>query len=399
MYKDILFCLDNSDYANTGIDIGLAIAKTAGSRLTGCHVYAAQLHNDRFLQMESGLPPKYQNEQELQKQREIHDTLITKGLRIISDSYMTVLQAKVDNQGLQVNGVSREGKNYEELVKEANEGPYDLVVAGALGLGKVGTSRIGSVTERLVRRCGKDILITRDTPFKGKAEGKIVVGIDGSPAAFGGLLTALEISKILDCKVEAISAFDPDFHYTAFRSIAGVLTEEAGKLFKFKEQEKLHEEVIDKGLAKIYQDHLNAASELAKENGYAIETKLLSGKAHDEIIKYVRSTSPFLLIVGKTGVHSVPGLDIGSTTENCLREAGCHILVSSREAKPAVKEGASAKPMPWTEDAAAILERVPNFVKGVVKNMVDEAARREGLTEITKEFMLKVREKMGGGGF
>ena len=36
-----------------------------------------------------------------------------------------------------------------------------------------------------------------------------------------------------------------------FNSLTGVLTKEASKVFKFEQQEKLHEDIIDKGLAKI----------------------------------------------------------------------------------------------------------------------------------------------------
>ena len=394
MYKKILFCLDNSDCANRGIELGVSIARNSGARLTGCHVYAAKLHNMRFHQMESGLPPQYQKEEELKKQREVHDTLITKGLQIISDSYVTVLQARASEAGLTAESVSREGKNYEELVSEASEGGYDLVVIGALGLGRVGSSRVGSVCERVVRRLKTDILVSRGpAPSSGS---KITVAVDGSASSFGGLLTAIELSRVFDCKVEAVSVFDPDYHYKAFRSIAGVLTKEAGALFKFQEQEKLHEEVIDSGLAKIYKGHLETAEALAAEHGCRITTKLLSGKPYDELIRHVKETSPFLLVMGKTGFHSTPTLDIGSNTENCLREASTHLLISRREFVPSSRKDEGLKSLEWSAEAAATLERVPPFARGIVKNMVEESARKEGLNEVTLELMMKVRKKMDG---
>ena len=86
MYKNILVPVDNSDCSNMGIDTGIKISQQMGAKLTGNHVYAARLHDIRFRQMESGLPQKYLEEQELEKQRDVHDTLITKGLEIITDS-------------------------------------------------------------------------------------------------------------------------------------------------------------------------------------------------------------------------------------------------------------------------------------------------------------------------
>ena len=64
-------------------------------------------------------------------------------------------------------------------------------------------------------------------------------------------MTGLALGKAFNVPVEVISRFRSlRFHYAAFHSISGVLNEEAGKVFRFKEQEKLHEEVIDSGLAR-----------------------------------------------------------------------------------------------------------------------------------------------------
>ena len=58
------------------------------AKLVGCHVYAAKLHDYRFKQMEYTLPEEYIDEVELERQRKIHDSLITMGLKLISDSYL-----------------------------------------------------------------------------------------------------------------------------------------------------------------------------------------------------------------------------------------------------------------------------------------------------------------------
>ena len=123
------------------------------------------------------------------------------------------------------------------------------------------------------------------------------MAVDGSHYSFGGLKTGLALGKALNKPVEAISAFDPYFHYASFHSISGVLNEEAGKVFRFKEQEKLHEEVIDSGLAKIYQSHLDISREIAQEEGSDIKTVLLDGKAFEKVLQYVRKEEPWLLIV------------------------------------------------------------------------------------------------------
>lgn len=390
MYKHLLVCLDNSDHSNAAASLSVTIASADKASLAGCHVYAARLHNARFLEMEDGLPPEYRKEEDLRNTREVHDTLITKGLRIISDSYASVFLSRAAAARVEAVGVSREGKNFEELLSESQEAGYDLVAMGRLGLGAVPTSRIGSVTERVARRIRKDLLIAGSAEF----DGPILAAVDGSPASFGALKAALALSRVFGRPVEAVAAFDPVFHQSAFRSIAGVLTEEAGRLFRFNEQEKLHEEIIDKGLARIYRGHLDTAERVAASLGHSIKTTLLSGKASDEIIKHAGKVNAFMAVFGRTGAHAAEGLDIGSTTENCLRELACHVLITSDGFTPELRRPSPA--IAWTDEAKEILERIPQLAAGIVRNMVEDAAREKGLSTITASFMREVRKRMDG---
>ena len=182
--------------------------------------------------------------------------------------------------------------------------------------------------------------------------------------------------------VEAISAFDPYFHYAAFHSISGVLNEEAGKVFRFKEQEKLHEEVIDSGLAKIYQSHLDISREVAQDEDTDIKTTLLDGKPLKKVIQYVRKEQPWLLIVGRIGVHSDEDMDIGSNTENLLRAAPCNVLVSNRKFVPPIDTQAEYT-IAWTEEALKRMEKVPVFARGVAKTAIHRYAIEKGHTIIS----------------
>src|SRR5207237_192660 len=156
---------------------------------------------------------------------------------------------------------------YKALIKDALASDYELVVMGALGMGAVRDSQLGSVTERFVRRVERDTLIVRNADALRDAQGAIVVGLDGSPQSFHGLKIGLALGKALDRPVQAIAVYDPYLHYAMFNGIVGVLNEKASKIFRFKEQEQLHEEIIDTGLAKIYQSHLEIARKLAAEDG------------------------------------------------------------------------------------------------------------------------------------
>jgi nucleotide-binding universal stress UspA family protein len=381
MYKTIYIPVDNSDYSNMAVDLGVALAKTFGSKIVGSHVYAAKMHDKRFKQMEAGLPEEYHDEKELDRQRQIHDSLITRGLQIITDSYLDYVDRKCTESNLPLERRSLEGRNWKVLAEDINSNGYDLVIMGALGVGAVKDSVIGSNTERVVRRVrNADMFIVKNTlPMNG---GKIVVAVDGSAYSFGGLMTALALGKALDKPVEAISAFDPYFHYAAFHSISGVLNEEAGKVFRFKEQEKLHEEIIDSGLAKIYQSHLDISREIAQAENSDIRTTLLDGKAFEKVLQYVRKENPWLLIVGRIGVHSDEDMDIGSNAENLLRSVPCHVLVSNRKYVPPIDTQAEYT-IAWTEEALRRMEKIPIFARGVAKTAIHRYAIEKGHTIIS----------------
>lgn len=380
-YGSILLAADASDHANRGALEAAALAALWQARVTGIHVYAAKMHDLRFRQMEGGLPEQFREERELERQRDVHDDLITRGLSVIAGSYLDQVARLCREQAVRFSPSAAEGKNYRELVAVANSGSYDLLVLGALGLGAIEGSRLGSVTQRVVRRSAIDALVIRD-PQRALAEGPIVVGVDGSRHAYGGLLTALSLASRWRVPVKVVAAFDPYYHYVAFNRIAGVLSEQAGKVFRFQEQEKLHEEIIDSGLAKIYEGHLRVARSIAAEYATELETELLDGKPHDAIERYLRQVKPSLLVIGKLGIHADPELDIGGNAENLLRNAPCAVLLSQRQYQPPV-DRLAAVTTSWTREAEERMERVPALAREMARMAVLRYAQERGHTVIT----------------
>lgn len=384
MYKSIYIPVDNSDYSNTAIDIGMMLAKQFGSKVVGSHAYAAKMHDRRFKQMEAGLPEEYHDENELERQRKIHDSLITRGLELITDSYLDIVDEKASEQNVPVERRSLEGKNYKVLVEDIVKNGYDLVILGALGVGAVKESLIGSVTERIIRRVRKsDVFVVKEPTFSvPNKKRKIVVAVDGSHLSFGGFKTALALAKAFDLEMDVVSAFDPYYHYAVFSSIAGVLSEDAGKVFRFKEQEKLHEEVIDSGLAKIYQSHLEVCTKLAEDENFKINTSLLDGKPFEKIFQYVKKERPWLLVIGRIGVHSDEDMDVGSNSENLIRGVPCNVLVSNKPYIPPI-DAIAEYTVAWTEEASKRMEKVPIFARGVAKTAVYRYAIEKGFTIIS----------------
>ncbi|ODS31441.1 MAG: universal stress protein UspA [Candidatus Scalindua rubra] len=417
MYKKIFIPLDNSKYSNYCEDLGVSLATQLGSEIIGGHVYAAMLHNKRFREMESGLPERYQEENELKKQREFHNTLIGKGLRMISDSYLDSLEKKCQDEKIPFMRNIREGKNYLELVKDIKDADYDLVIIGALGLGEVNGNLIGSVCERVVRRINTDVLVVKNNR---PLDGRVIVAVDGSEQSFAGVKIAGFLAKTYGMNIEAVSAFDHHYHLVAFAGIANVLSEEMGDVFKSDEQEKLHKEVIDRGLEKIYQDHLEKAARITRNRGIGIKTTILQGKPYDQILKHTERENPALLILGRTGVHSVNGLDMGSATENIIRMAKCNVLITnspnnvktnffhpvkdkiSKKTDHAVEKvtrdnsyvsrengqySEKKEEFIWAEEAKTRISKVPLFVKKMVVKQIEDYVRTKGVKEITSKIV------------
>jgi nucleotide-binding universal stress UspA family protein len=385
MYQHIYVPVDNSDWSNRALELAVELGRVFGAKLTGCHAYAARLHDYRFKQMEYTLPEEYREETELERQRKIHDSLIAMGLQLISDSYLDVMARKAAEAGLEFRRKMFDGKHYKVLIEDVKACDYDLVVMGALGLGAVKDSQLGSVTERFIRKVTTDTLVVKNTAPLSAQGGAIAVGLDGSPQSFHGLKIGLALGKALHRPVEAVAVYDPYLHYAMFNGLVGVLSERASKIFRFKEQEQLHEEIIDTGLAKIYQSHLEIGRKLAREEGVDLGVTLLDGKCFEKLLRYCRKERPWLLVLGRVGVHAEEdGTELGSNTENLLRLAPTNVLLTGGKFYPPLDVKAE-EIISWTEEAEARMERIPPQVKGVARTALLRYAIEQGHTVITSK--------------
>lgn len=422
-YKNIMVAVDNSEYSESAMQIAISLARLAGARLTGNHVYAARLHDIRFRQLEPGLPERYQQENILQKQRDIHDDLIGRGLRIISDSYLALFESRCQEAGITGARKIPEGRNYEELIRDTKESGYDLVLLGAHGLGRVERSVIGSVCERVLHAVECDVLVAREP--KAVGDGPILVGVDGSEHSFAALRVALELAESIRAanpsgptpEVHAVAAYDPFFHIAAFQSVAGVLSAEAASIFRFREQEKLHDEIIDDGMKHFYNSHLVVAQKIARARGIELTTAVLEGKSFDALCSYIEKIAPSLTVLGREGIHrgKISGEDgdgdrqgikrnlIGSTAENVVRLGRGNVLVvgrvleGDRQARAASQESEKAdeEPICWSAEAEIGLERVPVFARPMARRAIEQFARENGYGEVTADVFAKARGKFG----
>jgi len=428
VYREIFVPVDNSQHSDWAVARAIELCRKAGGRITGNHVYAARLHDVRFRQLETGLPAQFQTPEEIKKQRKIHDKLIEKGLQLIADSFLDQLSKRCEAEGVQLTRQLLEGINYEEIVNEVNRGAgrlpgligfdpnraagydggervrgdvqvgangrlvaeeedaaarlvgssgrqYDVLAIGAHGLGRQSYSQLGGVVARVLRGVEKDVLIVRDDrPFDA---GRFLVCVDGSSYSYKAMRVALELAQAFGGSLYACSAFDVEYHHVVFHNIKDVLSYQASKVFKFEEQEELHNNIIDKGLLKLCQANLKRAEVMAREfPDVPLKTQILIGKPFQVIMQWAEEIKPSLLLLARHGAHRIEGTQLGSQAENLLRLAPCNVLLTGTvgirpEDIPWIEEDGVAG-LPWAPEAEVRILRVPPFAQGIARRAVEE---------------------------
>ena len=428
MYREIFVPVDNSQHSDWAVDRALEMCRKSGGRITGNHVYAARLHDVRFRQLETGLPAQFQTPEEIKKQRKIHDKLIEKGLQLIADSFLDQLGKRCEAAGVGLTRQLLEGINYEEIVNEVNRGAgrlpgligfdpnraagydggdkvrsdvklgengrlvaededaaarlvgssgrqYDLLTVGAHGLGRQQFSQLGGVVARVLRGVEKDVLIVRDD--RSLEGGRFLVCVDGSSYSYKAMRAALELAQTFGASLYVCSAFDVEYHHVVFHNIKDVLSYQASKVFKFEEQEELHNNIIDKGLLKLCQANLKRAEVMAQQfPDVPIKTQILIGKPFQVIMQWVEEVKPSLMVLARHGAHRIEGTDLGSQAENLVRLAPCNTLLTGTvgirpEDIPWIEEDGQAG-LPWAPDAEVRILRVPPFAQGIARRAVEE---------------------------
>lgn len=428
MYREVFVPVDNSPHSQWAVERSVELVQRSDGAITGNHVYAARLHDVRFRQLETGLPAQFQTPEEIKRQRKVHDKLIEKGLQLISDSFLDQTEKRCREAGVPLRRQLLEGINFEEIVREANRGAgrlpsligfdrniadkydggdtvrgdvqlgddgrivaedeeqdeklagesgrdYDLVCIGAHGIGRQPYSQLGGVVSRVIRQVEKDTLIVRDDrPLEG---GKWIVCIDGSSYSYKAMRVALELAREYGATLHVCSAFDVEYHHVVFGNIKDVLSAQAAKVFKFEEQEELHNNIIDKGLLKLCQANLKRAEVMASEfPDVEIETQILIGKPFQCIMQWTEELEPSLLVLARHGGHRIEGTNMGSQAENLCRLAPTNLLlIGTMDVRPDeipwIEEDGE-KGLEWAPDAEVRILRVPPFALGIARKSVEE---------------------------
>ena len=195
--------------------------------------------------------------------------------------------------------------------------------------------------------------------------------------------------------------YDPYFHLGVFKTIADSLPEKDRQRFDFPSQEKLHDEIIDRGLEKIYAEGLEQAALYARSCGLEMKSKVLAGKVFPQIHHYAAMNNAGLVVTGRWGLHQQPGSLIGSNTHNLARLVDCNMLVSRAPDQPVNMPEreitGDVQDLPWTAEAEERLKRIPPFARRMARKAIIDRAREQQVKEITADFVGQMAKRMGRG--
>jgi nucleotide-binding universal stress UspA family protein len=324
--KKILLCFDNSRLSHIASEIALQLAETFDAKVVAIHGYNASMHEGAFRILEPLLPPAYQKEESLQEQRRIHQSLIPAGLERISLSYLKRLEGVFGAACIPFETRVMEGKNFKAIARMLSEVGGDMVILGVSGFNPPRDGFVGSVCLRTLRGDDRNFLIIKK-PLRFR-EPRYVVCLDGSPSAIAALRMAKLFADGYDAELHLLYIFDSSLHREVFGRLKESVIETEEFTFHSEEQEKLHDEFIDKGLEGVGHVILDRAEKEVLEGSLPRVKKVMEGHVYKKICDYASEIGADLLFIGRTGRHAVNGLEIGSVTENVVRFSPCSVFIS-----------------------------------------------------------------------
>ncbi|GAB3693802.1 universal stress protein [Nocardiopsis oceani] len=187
------------------------------------------------------------------------------------------------------------------LLNEAKH--RDIIVVGSRGLGAVRAIMLGSVSVRASSHAPCPVVIVPEGE-RGRHEGRVVVGVDGSDSSRRALRFALEHALATDSDVVVVNSWEVP------------LPQDAASLAA--DAQSLHEEVFDRQseevvagvLAEVIDDRTeNLDISAVRMQANPVEALLKAGEDAD------------LIVVGSRGRGGVRGLVMGSVSQGVLHHA------------------------------------------------------------------------------
>ncbi|MBF0384021.1 MAG: bacteriohemerythrin [Magnetococcales bacterium] len=327
-FNSILVPLVASSFAKKSLEMAISLAKLdKKATIKGIHInttpqYSSLLdhmepevnHNQGsniMVSLRAAIPPK---KEDVQRPSQM---ILKAGGKLCAEA------------GIAYSNAQLSGLDYKVIGDISKNGEHDLLVINTHGARAAREDTQGGVSSRLARHSNIDTLIIKDNSDS-LTGGPIIVAMDFSQQAYGGLKTATILARKTDRKVIiAAGVYEPYFLSSPINSNDDIWNLDAEQTTA---TDMSHEDYQE--LKKVFVAHMAHARLVAKQFGVDAECLLIDARPSVGLPDLVKERGASLLVFGKTGIHTSTQLDMGSVAENLLHAATCDLLISHQSYKP-----------------------------------------------------------------
>lgn len=295
-FKNLLVCVQAKNESHPALERAAVVA-----RLNEAAVKIVAVHEELPTWASTLLPAKVRDWERLAMEE--------------SEARLRALGVPLQEQGLAISTRVLAGQPFVEVIREAVSGGHDLVLKDMDVDSAPDTSGIGSTDMHLLRKCPVPVWIVR--PDSGKGFARILAAVDPLPGedepADSVNVQVLELATSLarqeNCKLFIVRVY-----------------ESIGQQFEVPN--------MDAGEHAEYSEHIqmvrvrNDREFIGKFAGAGeqFDVRYLFGNPDAMIAEVAREDAVDLIVMGTVMRSGIPGLLMGRTAENVLRQVDCSIL-------------------------------------------------------------------------
>jgi len=219
--------------------------------------------------------------------------------------------------GWQVSHEVRNGSPGFELLKFAREWPADLIVVGSHGHTALGRFVLGSVSQKVLTEASTTVHVGRRNPGTGKSGERIIVGVDGSPAALAAVRAVAQRHWTEGSEIRIVVADDALTGNPIWLLIPPV--------------REFFDEVRAEERTRAEQFAIAAAKELRDAMGsrkITVSSVVLAGDPKQVLVKHAEEFGADCIFTGATGFSSrLERVILGSVSAAIAARADCSVEV------------------------------------------------------------------------
>ena len=219
--------------------------------------------------------------------------------------------------GWQVSHEVRNGSPGFELLQVAREWSADLIVVGSHGHSALGRFVLGSVSQKVLTEASTSVHIGRPNPGTGKSGERILIGVDGSPAALAAVRAVAQRNWTDGSEIRIVVADD------VFRgNPIWLLIPPVREFF---------DEIRAEERTQAEQFAISAAKELREGLGnrnITVSSLVHSGDPKQVVVKHAEEFGADCIFTGATGFSSrLERVILGSISAAVAARAHCSVEV------------------------------------------------------------------------